>query len=70
MPLVLSHVQAGKLRAIGFAGERRKAPDVVEYLHKLGAEPRPMSIAEFTAFQKSESDRWGGLIKSIGLTMN
>jgi tripartite-type tricarboxylate transporter receptor subunit TctC len=64
MPLVLSHVQAG------FAGVRRKAPDVVEYLHKLGAEPRPMSIAEFTAFQKSESDRWGGLIKSIGLTMN
>jgi len=118
MPLVLSHVAAGKLRAIGFAGERRSAaapdvptldetgvksyrasawyglfapaktpdavtktlnetvvsiltsPDVVDYLHKLGAEPRPMTIAEFTAFQKSESDRWGALIKSIGLTVN
>jgi len=118
MPLVLPHVAAGKLRAIGFAGERRsaaapdvptldeagvkgyrasawyglfapaktpdavtkklnetvagilKSPDVVDYLHKLGAEPRPMTIAEFTAFQKSESDRWGALIKSIGLTVN
>jgi tripartite-type tricarboxylate transporter receptor subunit TctC len=118
MPLVLSHVQAGKLRAIGFAGDRRstampgvptldeagvkgyrasawyglfapaktpdeitkklnetvvgilKSPEVVDYLHKLGAEPQPMSIAEFTAFQKSESERWGSLIKTIGLTVN
>lgn len=118
MPLVLSQVHAGKLRAIGFAGDKRstampdvptldesgvkgyrasawyglfapaktpdaithklnetvvsilKTPDVVEYLHKLGAEPRPMSIAEFTAFQKSESDRWGSLIKSLGLKVN
>ncbi|MBN9600088.1 MAG: tripartite tricarboxylate transporter substrate binding protein [Afipia sp.] len=117
MPLVLPHVQAGTLRAIAFAGERRSAampdvPTVAEsgvkgyratawyglfapagtpepittklnqtvteilrtqevknYLLKLGAEPRPMSIAEFTEFQKSEAERWGALIKSIGLTL-
>ncbi len=117
MPLVLPHVQAGTLRAIAFAGERRSAamPDVPtvaesgvkgyhatawyglfapagtpepitaklnqtvteilrtqevkDYLLKLGAEPRPMSIAEFTEFQKSEAERWGSLIKSIGLTL-
>lgn len=117
MPLVLPHVQAGTLRAIAFAGERRSAamPDVPtvaesgvkgyhatawyglfapagtpepittklnqtvteilrtqevkDYLLKLGAEPRPMSVAEFTEFQKSEAERWGSLIKSIGLTL-
>ena len=38
-----------------------------DYLIKLGAEPKPMSIDEFTEFQKSESDRWGSLIKTIGI---
>ncbi len=118
MPLVLEHVQAGALRAIGFAGDHRspaapdvptldesgvkgyrasawyglfapaktpddvteklsetvvsilKSPEVKQYLLKLGAEPRPMTIAEFTAFQKEESDRWGDLIKTIGLKVD
>ncbi len=117
MPLVLPHVQAGTLRAIGFAGDHRSAamPDtptldesgvkgyrasawyglfapagtpapiteklnqtvtealrtqgVKDYLLKLGAEPRPMTIAEFTEFQKSEAERWGSLIKTIGLKL-
>lgn len=118
MPLVLEHVQAGTLRAIGFAGDHRsaaapdvptldesgvkgyrasawyglfapgktpadvtatlsetvvsilKSPEVEQYLMKLGAEPRPMTIAEFTRFQKDEADRWGDLIKTIGLKMD
>lgn len=118
LPLVLSHVQAGTLRAIGFAGERRspampdvptvdesgvkgyraaawyglfapagtpdditaklnqavtgalRTPDVTAYLRKLGAEPRPMSIAEFRQFQKSEAERWGTLINQIGLKID
>lgn len=47
-----------------------KSPDVNEYLMKLGAEPRPMTIAEFTEFQKNESERWGNLIKTIGLKVD
>ena len=47
-----------------------KSPDVKDYLLNLGAEPKPMSIGEFMQFQKGESDRWGSLIKTIGLKVD
>jgi tripartite-type tricarboxylate transporter receptor subunit TctC len=115
MPLVLAHVQSGKLRAIGFAGDKRSnatpevptiseagvtgyratawyglfapaktpqaittklnetvvsilnSPDVKEYLAKLGAEPKPMTLEEFSRFQQAEADKWGNLIRTIGI---
>jgi tripartite-type tricarboxylate transporter receptor subunit TctC len=118
MPLVLSHVQSGNLRAIGFAGDQRsdaasEVPTVAEqgvpgyratawyglfapartpkeittrlnaavtdslrslevrqYLNKLGAEPKPMTIDEFAAFQAAESEKWGALIKTIGIRID
>ncbi len=118
MPLVLSHVQTGKLRAIAFAGDKRSraapdvptvaetgvagyrasawyglfapaktpkeisaklnqtvvdilgAEDVKEYLIKIGAEPRPMSTDEFAKFQLAETEKWGALIKTIGIRID
>ena len=46
-----------------------KESAVKEYLNKLGAEPRPMSIEEFTRFQQAEAERWGSLIKTLGLSI-
>lgn len=118
MPLVLEHVQTGKLRAIGFAGETRSAAapevrtvaeqglpgyrasawyglfapagtpaditaklnravteslrsaEVKSYLARLGAEPKPMTMEEFARFQRSEADKWGGLIRVIGMRID
>jgi tripartite-type tricarboxylate transporter receptor subunit TctC len=115
IPLVMEHVQAGKLRAIGFAGSTRsaampevktvdeqgvtgyratawyglfapaktppaitgklnetvvsilRAPDVRDYLVKIGAEPKPMTMDEFARFQRAESEKWGNLIRAIGI---
>lgn len=46
-----------------------RTAEVKDYLLKLGAEPRPMTIAAFTMFQKNEAERWGLLIKTIGLKL-
>ncbi len=43
---------------------------VPEHVLKLETEPRLMTIVEFTEFQKSESERWGNLIKTIGLKVD
>ncbi|MGL5448137.1 MAG: tripartite tricarboxylate transporter substrate binding protein, partial [Rhabdaerophilum sp.] len=43
-------------------------PQVADKLGKLGAETVGSSPAELAAFLKSESDKWGGLIKEIGIT--
>lgn len=32
-----------------------------------GAEPRPLSVAEFTAFTRAEGEKFAGIIKEIGL---
>jgi tripartite-type tricarboxylate transporter receptor subunit TctC len=46
-----------------------KEPAVKDYLNKLGAEPRPMSIEEFTRFQHAEAERWGSLIKTLKISI-
>jgi tripartite-type tricarboxylate transporter receptor subunit TctC len=43
------------------------SPDVRERLEKLGFFPRPGTPQQFTAFLKTETERWTKLIKEIGL---
>lgn len=43
-------------------------PQVADKLGKLGAEIVGSSPAELSAFLKAESDKWGSLIKEIGIT--
>ena len=42
-------------------------PDTADFLMKQGAEAVGNTPAQFTAFQKREMDKWGKLIKVIGL---
>lgn len=42
--------------------------DVEESFQKLGATPEPMSRADFTAFVKSETERWAKVIGDAGLS--
>lgn len=42
--------------------------DVEESFEKLGATPEPMSRADFTAFVKSETERWAKVIGDAGLS--
>lgn len=47
-----------------------KSDDVKDYLAKIGAEPRPMSTDEFSKFQLAETEKWGALIKTIGIRID
>lgn len=42
-------------------------PDVKAKLLAQGAEPRPLSVAEFAAFTRAEGEKFAGIIKEIGL---
>ena len=44
--------------------------DIKARLYVLGAEPMAMSIAEFTAFGKSELDKWTKVVKASGATVD
>jgi tripartite-type tricarboxylate transporter receptor subunit TctC len=41
-----------------------KDPDVVERIRALGSEPMAMTPSEFTAFVKSENDKWLNVVKA------
>lgn len=43
-----------------------KTAKMRERITKAGAEPSGMSIAEFAAFLKSESAKWGKLVRDSG----
>lgn len=43
------------------------SPDVRERLVAQGAEPRPMSADQFAAFLRSETIKWGQLVKETGI---
>ena len=49
------------------AAERALArPDIVERLQRIGIEPRPMSTAQFAAFIRAETEKWGDIIRRSG----
>ena len=41
-------------------------PEIVGRMEKIGIEPRPMSVEQFTAFVRAETDRWGDIIRRSG----
>lgn len=45
-----------------------RTPDLVESLQKEGAEPYPMTGAEFGRFIAAERERWAGVIRAAGIT--
>jgi len=47
-----------------------KSGDLGQRLADLGAEPRPGDAASFAAFWKSELDRYAGLVKLTGATLD
>jgi tripartite-type tricarboxylate transporter receptor subunit TctC len=44
------------------------APDVIDGLAPPGLEARSSTPAELAAMLKSDTERWGPIVKSIGLT--
>lgn len=45
-------------------------PDLAKKFEQLGAEPGTVTGAAFGAFLRSESDKWGSVVKSAGLKIN
>ena len=50
-------------------GQRRadKIPKLLARINELGAEPMPMTPAEFGKLVQSETDKWAKVVKSAGL---
>ena len=44
-----------------------KEPETLARLEKMGVTPSGMTPEAFAAFQKSEVEKWGQLIKSAGI---
>jgi len=47
-----------------------KDPSISLQLKKLGLLPYPTTIDETSKFFQTESDKWGGIIKKIGISSN
>jgi tripartite-type tricarboxylate transporter receptor subunit TctC len=47
-----------------------KRPEMLERLALDGSEPFPGSPADFAAFMRSETVRWGAIVRDIGLRVN
>ena len=47
-----------------------KDPDIVERIRTLGAEPIPMTAAEFAAYIRSEIDKWQQVVRAAGINPN
>ncbi|MGE5139165.1 MAG: tripartite tricarboxylate transporter substrate binding protein, partial [Rudaea sp.] len=41
-------------------------PDMKTFMARLGAEPRPMTPREFSAFIRSELAKWGKVVRESG----
>lgn len=60
---VVDRLGAEALRAV-------RTPDVAAKFHAQGAEPAPLAREEFTAFVKSEVDKWAKVVAATGMTAN
>lgn len=47
-----------------------KDPEFVRTLEDLGAIPSPMTPEQFTEFRNSESEKFGAVIRDVGITLN
>jgi tripartite-type tricarboxylate transporter receptor subunit TctC len=47
-----------------------KSPEMMGRLTALGAEPAGSTPEEFTAFIKSEADKWSRVIREAGISLN
>jgi tripartite-type tricarboxylate transporter receptor subunit TctC len=47
-------------------GRALARPAIVERLQRIGIEPRPMSAAQFAAFIRAETEKWGDIIRRSG----
>jgi tripartite-type tricarboxylate transporter receptor subunit TctC len=56
---VLGQLNAEVRRAV-------ERPEMQERLARQGADPSPMTVAEFTAYVKNEIDRWAAIVKASG----
>jgi tripartite-type tricarboxylate transporter receptor subunit TctC len=45
-------------------------PQVTKQFHAHGAEPSPLATDEFTAFVKSEGEKWSRVVKATGMKAN
>jgi tripartite-type tricarboxylate transporter receptor subunit TctC len=52
------------------AARQVKSPELLERLTALGAEPVGSSPEEFTAFIKSEANKWSRVIREAGISLN
>jgi tripartite-type tricarboxylate transporter receptor subunit TctC len=41
-------------------------PDIVERLQRIGIEPRPMGAAQFASFIRTETEKWGDIVRRSG----
>ena len=47
--------------------ETLKEPEVIERIRSVGAEPAPMTPAQFSAFIRNETAKWADVIKKAGI---
>ncbi len=47
--------------------ETLKEPEVIERIRSVGAEPAPMTPAQFSAFIRNETTKWADVIKKAGI---
>jgi len=47
-----------------------RLPDVTARFHAGGVEPSPLGADEFTAFVKSEVEKWAKVVAATGMTAN
>ena len=47
--------------------ETLKEPEVIERIRSVGAEPSPMTPAQFSAFIRNETTKWADVIKKAGI---
>jgi tripartite-type tricarboxylate transporter receptor subunit TctC len=57
---IIARLNAEAVRAL-------RAPDVAEKLSSQGAEPAPGTPEEFTAFIRSEIDKWARVVKAANM---
>ena len=62
-PAIVARLNAETVKALN-------SPAVIERLAKSGAEPMPMTLAEFDAFVKKEIDINAALVKAAGIKIN
>jgi tripartite-type tricarboxylate transporter receptor subunit TctC len=62
-PAVVAQLHAAVVKAV-------QSPEVMERFGEFAVTPAPQSPAEFSRFIQSETERWGQVIKAVGVTLD